>query len=174
MDLKGRHDVVNRMTAYLYVENNQDSRNSLVMDVTSCCHPSLSGPRKTSGSVSHHIRTCNVTAGHTGITQLQLCQKIQWQRQRRIWYDTIIAMPQNMPAHYYYYYYYYYYYPKECQSTLSAWSLKMGSTGCTKTMVAKYQHTRCNNPQHRTPQLHHALSLRFRNSSAISTIAGIA
>lgn len=78
------HDVLNRMTAYLYVENNQDSRNSLVMDVTGCCHPSLSGPRKTSESVSHHIRTCNVTAGHTGISQLQLCQKMQWQRQRRI------------------------------------------------------------------------------------------
>jgi len=80
------------------------------MDVIWCCHPSLSGPRKTSESVSHHIRTCNVTAGHTGISQLQLCQKIQRQRQRRIWYDTIIVMPQNMSAHYYYYCYCYYYY----------------------------------------------------------------
>lgn len=43
------------MTAYLYVENNHDSRNSLVMDVMCFCHPCLSGPRKTSESMSHGV-----------------------------------------------------------------------------------------------------------------------
>lgn len=48
------------MTAYLYVENNQDSRNSLVMGIMCCCHPCLFSPRKTSEFESWRVGVCDV------------------------------------------------------------------------------------------------------------------
>jgi hypothetical protein len=45
------------------------------------------------------------------------------------------------------------------QSSLTAWHLKMGLTGCSKTQVTNCQPMPCNIPEEKRPPLHHGGSL---------------
>jgi hypothetical protein len=179
MEENGSHNILHRMTAYLYVENNQDSRNSLVMDVIRCRHPSLSGPRKTSESVSHGMSGCAMSLQATLISQhYNLASKysgndrgaadiIQLYPCQRTYLHIIIIIiiissssssssssifPRIMPFFF------------DCLATEDG-----ADTGCPEKSVIKYQPMPCNIPKDRRPQLRHGGSLRSRKSGAIWT-----